>query len=119
MRIRREYFFQPLLSKRSDELLFSARVLVARMKEELLAGQEGATAGVPAGIDVNKPPKNFSDSMSREDRQEWAEAYDSEYQGFLDHGTLKLVRPAPGAKVIGTITRTEYKYSRSARFGYV
>ncbi len=40
---------------------------VARMKEELLAGPEGPTAGVPAGIDVNKPPKNFRDAMSREE----------------------------------------------------
>ena len=47
--------------------------------------------GVPAGIDVNKPPNNFRDAMSREDRQEWAEAYDSEYQGFLEHWTLKIV----------------------------
>jgi hypothetical protein len=79
---------------------------------------------VPAGKDVTKPPKNFRDAMSREDRQEWADAYDSEYQGFYDHGTLKVVRPEPGAKVIGTTTRTEYKpttrwstvCSRSARF---
>ena len=69
------------------------------MKEELLAGPEGPAAGVPAGIDVNKPPKKFRDAMSREDRQEWAEAYDSEYQGFLRNGTLKLVLPAPGAKI--------------------
>ena len=60
------------------------------MKEELLAGPEGPTAGVPAGIDVNKPPKNFRDAKSREDWQERAEAYDSEYQGFLDHGTLMV-----------------------------
>ena len=50
-------------------------------------------AGMLAGVDVNKPPKNFRDAMNREDRQEWAEAYDSEYQGFFEHGTLNLVRP--------------------------
>ncbi len=66
---------------------------------------------MPAGIDVTKPqaPKKFWDAMRREYRQEWAEAYDSEYQGFYDHGTLKVVRPEPGAKVIGTTTQTEYK----------
>ncbi len=79
------------------------------MKDELLAAPEGPVAGVPAGVDVNKPPKNFRDAMNREDLQEWAEAYDSEYQGFVEHGTLKLVRPEPGAKIIGTTTRTEYK----------
>jgi hypothetical protein len=64
---------------------------------------------VPADIDVIKPPKKFRDAMSREDRQEWAEAYDSEYQGFYDHRTLKVVQQEPGAKVIGTTTHTEYE----------
>ncbi len=77
----------------------------------------------PVGIDVTKPPKNFRDGMRMEDRQEWAEAYDSEYQGFYDHGTLKVVRLEPGAEVIGTTTRTEYKglqvCSRSAIFACV
>ncbi len=73
------------------------------MNEELLACPKGPTAGVPAGIDVNKQQKKFRDTMSREDRQEWAEEYDSEYQVFLDHGTFKLVSPEPSAKV------TEYK----------
>ncbi len=73
---------------------------------------EGSVCGVPAGIDVTKPPKNFRDAirtLRREDHKELAEAYDSEYQGFYDHGTLQVVHPEPGAKVIGTITRTEYK----------
>ena len=63
---------------------------------------------MPAGIDVTKPPKKIRNTMSREDRQEWAETYESEYQGFYDQRTLKVVRPEPGAKVIGTTTRTEY-----------
>ena len=70
--------------------------------------------GVPAGIDVSKLPKNFRDAMNREDRQEWAEAYDSKYQGFLEHGTLKAVRLKPGDKVLGTTTRTEYKVVNGA-----
>ena len=82
MGVRRDDFFKSLLSKRTDEMLSSARAMVAQMKEELVTSTEGLVTGVPAGIDVNKPPKNFRDEMSREDRQEWAEAYDSEYQGF-------------------------------------
>ena len=78
MGVKREDFFKSLLSKRTDELLFSARVLVTRMKEELVTGPEGSVTGVPAGIEMNKPPKNFRDAMSREDRQE------------------------PGAKILGT-----------------
>ena len=110
MGVKCEDFFKSLLSKRTDELLFSARALVAQMKEELVTSPEGPVTGVPAGIDVNKPPKNFRDAMSREDRQEWAEAYDSEYQGFLEHGTLKIVRLKPqGDKILGTTTRSEYK----------
>ena len=79
------------------------------MKKDLPTDPERSVGGVPAGIDVTKPPKNFWDAMRREDRQEWAEAYDSKYQGFYDHGTLKVVWQEPGAKVIGTTTRTEYK----------
>ena len=91
MGVKREDFFKSLLSKRTDELLFSVRALVAQMKEELVTGPEGSVTEVPAGIDVNKPPTDFRDAMGGEDQQEWAEAYDSEYQGFLEHGTLKIV----------------------------
>ena len=111
MGVKREDFFKSQLSKGTDELLFSALALVARMKDEPLTGQEGSVTGVPAGIDVNKQPNNFRDAMSREDQpeQELAEAYNSEYQGFLEHGTLKIVRLEPGAKMLGTNTHTEYK----------
>ena len=68
MGVKREDFFKSLLSKRTDELLFSARVLVERMKVELVTSPEGPVTGVPAGIDVSKPPENFRDTMSREDR---------------------------------------------------
>ena len=44
MGIRREDFFQSLLNKRSDELLYSARALVARMTEGLLADPEGSVS---------------------------------------------------------------------------
>ena len=77
MGVNHEDFFKSLLSKRADELLFSARAPVSQMKEELVTRQEGLVTGVPKGIDVNKPPNKFCDAMSRKDRQEWAEAYDS------------------------------------------
>ena len=35
-------------------------------------------------------------AIVRVDRQQWAEAYDSEYQGFYEHQTLKVARPEPG-----------------------
>ncbi len=76
MGIKREDCFKSLLSKLTDELLFLARALVARMRVELVKGQKGSAIGVSAGIDVNKPPKNFCDAMSRNYRQEWASAYD-------------------------------------------
>ena len=91
MGVKREDVFKSLLSKRTDELLFSAWALVAQMKEELVTRPEGLVTGVQAGIYVSKPPKNFRDGMCREDQQEWAEAYDPEYQGFLEHGTPKIV----------------------------
>ena len=65
--------------------------------------------GLPDSIDPNKPPRNFRDAMRREDRQEWAKAYDKEYQGFNKPGTFKIARPEKGAKVLDTITRADYK----------
>ena len=49
--------------------------------------------------------------MSREDKHEWAEAYMpvAEYQGFLTQGTLKIVKPEKGAKILDTTTRADYK----------
>jgi hypothetical protein len=82
---------------------------VARLEPNLSRRREGRVKGLVMSIDPGKPPKNFKDVMSREDMQEWAEAYDNEYQGFYDHGTLKIARPEPGAKVLGTPARSEYK----------
>ena len=53
MGVKREDFFKSLLSKRTNELLFSAKALVTQMKEELVTRQEGAeglVTEVPAGI---------------------------------------------------------------------
>ncbi len=38
--------------------------------------------------------------MQREDRQEWAEAYNKEYKGFIEQGTLKLARPEKGGTML-------------------
>ena len=65
--------------------------------------------GLPDSIDPNKPLRNYRDAMQREDQQEWAEAYDKEYQGFIEQGTLKIARPENGAKVLDTTTRADYK----------
>ena len=86
MGVKREDFFKLLLSKRTDELLFSARALVAQMKEELVTRPDGSTGRGRC--------EQAAQELSRRDEprgQEWAEAYDSEYQGFLEHGTLKIV----------------------------
>ena len=64
--------------------------------------------GLPDSIDPKKPPRNYRDAMSREDKHEWAEAYMAEYQGFLTQGTLKIVKPEKGAKILDTTTRADY-----------
>ena len=79
------------------------------MEVELPEGDDAAPAAGQCKIDTNCPPKYFKDAMRRTDRQEWAEAYDKEYQSFKEHETLQLVRPVPGVKILGTTTRTEYK----------
>ncbi len=45
----------------------------------------------------------------RQVRQEWAEAYDAQHQGFYEHQTLKISRQEPDAKILGTTTRKVYK----------
>jgi hypothetical protein len=74
-------------------------------------GGPSRVKGLLDSIDPNKPPRNYRNAKRREDRQEWAEAYDKEYQGFIEQGTLKIARPEKGAKVLDTTTcaRADYK----------
>ena len=81
--------------------------------EEQQANFAGVThhtlKGLPPSIDPDRPPRNYKDAMSREDRQEWGEAFTKEYRGFVERGAFKAVRPRPGVKVHDTLTRFEYK----------
>ncbi len=66
------------------------------MEVELVNTPVGGPSRVnelPDSIDPNKPLRNYRNAMRREDRQEWAEAYDKDYQGFIEQGTLKIARP--------------------------
>ena len=65
--------------------------------------------GLADGIDPTKPPKNFKDAMSRPDAEEWRQAFDEEFQGFIDRGVFVPVYPRHGETIVGTTTRTEYK----------
>ncbi len=103
-----------MLNKRSDEILTSVRVFMATKDQARVEPDCGRIKGLPGNIDPTKPPKNFRGAMSREDRQEWAEAYDAEHQGFYEHQTLSISRPEPDAKIslvvlVGTTTYTKYK----------
>ena len=82
-------------------------------QEEHQANFAGSTyrtlKGLPTSINPDRPPRNFKDAMSREDKQEWAEAFDKEYRGFKERNAFKVVRPQPGVKILDTLTRLEYK----------
>ena len=65
--------------------------------------------GLDPAINPDRPPKNYKDAMSRSDRQEWAAAMNKEYLGFKDMKALAVVKPPKGAKILGTLTRWEYK----------
>jgi hypothetical protein len=112
MKVSRESFFQSLLKKNTDELLSKARALVARMEAEPPWTSEGKSTrvkGLPSSIDPSKPPRSYRDAMTREDWQEWGEAYLKEHQGFIEQGTFKIARPPKGAKVLDTTTRADCK----------
>ncbi len=74
-----------------------------------MENSDGRIKGLPGNIEPTKPPKNVKDAMGREDRQDWTEASYAKHQGFYEHQTLKIARPEPGAKSLGTTTRMEYK----------
>ena len=65
--------------------------------------------GLQDNIDPDRLPKNFKDVMSCPDSQEWAEAYQKEFQGCKDRNVLDVVKPSPGMKVLGTTMITKYK----------
>ncbi len=109
MGVKQEDFFKLLFSKCSNELLAKARALVARIEEELSQPNSSWVKGLPDGVDPSKPLKNFTDAMSRVDRQQWAETYDRGYQGFYEHQILNVARPEPGTNVLGSTTQIEYK----------
>ena len=62
--------------------------------------------GLPQSVDPDRQPKNYKDTMYKQD---WAEAYDKEYRGFMERKAFKVVRPEKGIKIHDTLTRLEYK----------
>ena len=62
-----------------------------------------------SAIDYSRPPRSFKDAMSRIDREEWYDAYRVEQQGFTDRDVFDIVKPPPGAKILGTTTVCDYK----------
>ena len=81
------------------QLLLDNLSLEAARAEELQANFAGIShrtlKGLQPSIDPDCPPK---DAMSRDDKQEWAEAYNKEYQGFKERNAFKAVRPDKGHK---------------------
>jgi hypothetical protein len=81
--------------------LRKARGLLSRMEAERVntpVDGPSRVKGLPDSIDPNKPPSNYRDAMRREDRQEWAEAYDKEYQGSLNKEHSKSLDQRKGLK---------------------
>ena len=91
----------------------------AREQQAHFAGVAHRTLkGLDPDIDPDRAPKNFKDAMSRKDRQEWAEALNKEYRGFKDSNALAIVKPPKGARLLGRLTRWEYKKDNSTLVKY-
>jgi hypothetical protein len=114
MGVKKEEILKSLFDKRADELLTGTLVIMAKKDEARVEPSGGRIKGLPENTDSTKPPKKFRVAMSREDRQEWAEAYDAEHQGFYEDQTLTISRPEPGAKIFGTHILTLLKNSTEA-----
>ena len=65
--------------------------------------------GLPDGINPSKPPRNYKEARMRPDAAQWMDVYAKEYQGIMDRKAVDMVKPPPGAKILGTTTRLEYK----------
>ncbi len=99
--VKREEFFKSLLNKHVDKLLAGAHVFVARKDVERVGPSVGLIKGLPGNIAPTKQPKNFRDA-GRICRTGLRHIYDAENQGFYEHQTLKIARPEPDAKILGT-----------------
>jgi hypothetical protein len=64
---------------------------------------------LPNSINPDRPPRNFKDAMSRVDEQEWATAYDKEYQGFFESQAFKVVPAKPDVMIHDNKTRLKCK----------
>jgi hypothetical protein len=101
MKVNRDAFSKSFLQRNSNELLSKAIGLVSRMEAELMntpVGIPSRVKGLPDSIDPNQLPHNYRDAMQREDRQEWAEAYDKEFKCFIVQGTIKIACPEKGLR---------------------
>ncbi len=105
LEITREEFSNLFGLNMHAELLSSTRALVAKTEQDTIMTDR--VKGLQTSIDSKRPPKNFKDAMSREDRQEWAEAYDNERVPSTKLETPKITESS--AKVLGSATRPEYK----------
>ena len=65
--------------------------------------------GLSLTINASKHPRSYKDALSREDHAEWQEAYLKEYLGTKSRDAMVYATPPPGTKLLGTLTRTEYK----------
>jgi hypothetical protein len=51
--------------------------------------------------------------MSKEDKQEWSEAFQKEHRGFKGRNAFKTVRPWKGVNIHDTLTCFDYKEDKS------
>jgi hypothetical protein len=57
--------------------------------------------------DYSKPPKNFKETLSRQDSEEQIESYHLKFQGFKDSDAPEVVEWKKGMKVLGSVRRNE------------
>ncbi len=107
---RENTFVQVTQKQFKTDLLNLLTIAAMEQRAHLASAGHRDLKGLDPGIDPNCAPKNFKDvTMSRKDQQEWEEALNQEYRGFKDRYALAVVKPPKGARILGTLTRLEYK----------
>ena len=102
----RENTFVRVTQKQFNTNLLDLLIIAATEQQAHLASAGHSTL---KALDPYHASKNFQDTMSRKNQQEWVEALNKEYKGYKDCTTLAVVKPLKGARILGTLTRWEYK----------
>lgn len=80
------------------------------LEELAYIAHKAPTRGYTKDYDLNIPPKNYAEAVSRSDAEKWREAMKEEMDGFEDMGVYEVVDLPQGRRAVGC--RWVYSFKR-------